>query len=300
MTRLPRFQRADLTAQLAFTGRDVAILRAVARHHFLRSSQIAALVGGSRQQVLRRLQRLYHHGHLDRPRCQLDYYHRGGSRELIYSLTHRGGQQLTLLDSFPAQRLPPADGNVKRLYLEHALLVSDVAVTLEQAQRGKVRVLPEHELPLRSRPDPSRQPFAWGVQVSSQLRIGLQPDKVFGLQVSGEERPAVFFLEADRGTMPVTRAGLSQSSFFRKLLAYQATWTQGIHRSRFGFPRFRVLTVTSSPERVGHLVAACQRLERGHRLFLFTDRDSFLRHPDPFTAPMLNGKGERDCLLKAQ
>jgi hypothetical protein len=35
-----------------------------------------------------------------------------------------------------------------------------------------------------------------------------------------------FFLEADRGTMPVTRWTLSQTSFFRKLLAYEATWTQ--------------------------------------------------------------------------
>jgi hypothetical protein len=300
MTRLPRFHRATLTTPLVFTDRDVAILRVVAQHHFLRSSQIAALVGGSRQQVLRRLQRLYHHGHLDRPRCQLDYYHRGGSRELVYALTGRGGQQLTVLDGVSPGRLPPHAGDVKRLYLEHALLVSDVAVALELSPRGDVRLLPEHELELPARLGHSRQPFAWGVNVTPQLRIGLQPDKVFGLQASDAQPPAVFFLEADRGTMPVTRAGLSQSSFFRKLLAYQATWTQGVHRSRFGFPRFRVLTVTSSPERVRHLVAACQRLDRGHRLFLFTDRDSFLRQPDPFTAPLLNGKGETDCLLNIQ
>lgn len=298
MTRLPRFQRVEPDAALTLTPRDVAILRVLAIHRFLRPSQVAALVGGSRQQVLRRLQRLFHHGFVERPRCQIDYYHRGGSRELVYALTSQGGSELRRLTDF--SWLPPMTGDVKRLYLEHALMVSDVAVTLAQSPSRTVRVLHEHELALPSRLAGNRQPFAWNVNVTPQLRIGLQPDKVFGLQSSGEETPAVFFLEADRGTMPVTRAGLSQSSFFRKLLAYQATWTQGVHRSRFGFPRFRVLTVTSSSERVRHLVEACQRLERGHRLFLFTDLDSFTKHPDPFTAPMLNGKGEVDCLMEVQ
>lgn len=297
MPRLPRFQRTRLAVTFRLTTRDVAILRVVAIHRFLRSSQIAALAGGSRQQLLRRLQLLYHHGFVERPRCQIDYYHRGGSRELVYSLTRQGGQHLTGLAKFPERWLPSVVGEVKRLNLEHALMVSDVAFTLERSQKDSARFLHEHELTLPSRLASEHQPFAWWVNVTPQLRVGLQPDKVFGLRQHGAEPPAVFFLEADRGTMPVTRAGLAQSSFFRKLLAYQATWTQGVHRSRFGFPRFRVLTVTSSPERVKHLVAACQRLDRGHRLFLFTDRDSFLRHPDPFTAPLVNGKGEADHLL---
>ena len=63
--------------------------------------------------------------------------------------------------------------------------------------------------------------------------------------------------------------------------AYQATWTSGLHRT-LGFPRFRVLTITSSPERVEHLIVACQRLERGQGLFLFADRTEF-RQSDPLT-----------------
>jgi hypothetical protein len=52
-----------------------------------------------------------------------------------------------------------------------------------------------------------------------------------------------FFLEADRGTMPVVRSGLTQTSFYRKLIAYEATWTQKIHQRHLGIHRFRVLTV---------------------------------------------------------
>jgi hypothetical protein len=83
---------------------------------------------------------------------------------------------------------------------------------------------------------------------------------------------AYFFLEADRGTMPVTRHTLSQTSFFRKLLAYEATWTNKVHQRYLGIPRFRVLTVTTIAARVNTLLAACSELKRGHGLFLFADQ----------------------------
>ena len=81
-----------------------------------------------------------------------------------------------------------------------------------------------------------------------------------------------FFLEADRGTMPVIRSGLTQTSFYRKLIAYEATWTQKIHQRHLGIHRFRVLTVTTVAARVKSLLEACSQLKRGHGLFLFADR----------------------------
>lgn len=69
--RLPRFKRATEIPPIRLTGRDREIIRQVHRHRFLRSSHIVALIGGSSQQVSRRLQRLFHHGYLDRPRSQI-------------------------------------------------------------------------------------------------------------------------------------------------------------------------------------------------------------------------------------
>ena len=111
--------------------------------------------------------------------------------------------------------------------------------------------------------------------MSSRLKLGIVPDRVFALEYQnegGDAECAFFFLEADRGTMPAIRRNLAQTSFYRKLLAYEATWSQSLHRTRFGFNRFRVLTVTASIERVNSLVNACSLLERGHGLFLFADR----------------------------
>src|SRR6185503_20851330 len=94
---------------------------------------------------------------------------------------------------------------------------------------------------------------------------------------------AFFFLEADRGTMPVRRKNLFQTSFYRKLLAYEATWSQSIHRRSFGFNRFRVLTVTTSTARVKSLVDACSKLQRGRGLFLFADHTILEKAGDVFS-----------------
>jgi hypothetical protein len=118
--------------------------------------------------------------------------------------------------------------------------------------------------------------------------LGVVPDRVFALEAEdndGKRERAYFFLEADRGTMPVIRKNLSQTSMYRKFLAYEATWSQSIHEKRFGFHRFRVLTVTKGAERVNSLVEGCSKLERGHGLFLFAD-ESLLQNPELLFAPL--------------
>jgi hypothetical protein len=96
--------------------------------------------------------------------------------------------------------------------------------------------------------------------------------------------------------MPVTRQTLAQTSFRRKLLAYEATWTQKIHQRNLGINRFRVLTVTTSAERVKSLVAACSQLKRGHGLFLFADKA--ILSGDLFAPVWQTGKpGETGSLL---
>jgi hypothetical protein len=115
---------------------------------------------------------------------------------------------------------------------------------------------------------------------------GVIPDRVFGLEFSdefGRQNHCWYFLEADCGTMPVTRHNLDQSSFYRKLLAYEATWRKELHRTRLGFDRFRVLTVTRSPQRVDHMLEVCSQLQRGQGLFLFTEASSLLAGGDVLT-----------------
>jgi hypothetical protein len=286
-SRLPRFKRVPPTAPILLTERDHDIIRLVHRHRFIRSRQIVALMGGSEQRVVRRLQILFHHGYLERPRVQIQYYERGGSRTIAYGLGNKGGALLKqefgiIVDSDSWSEKNHAIG---RVFLEHALLVSDMMVSLELAcrKRGGVRLLHEDELELPA--------FQWRVKIQNGMMLGVIPDRIFALEYAdqtGLVQRAYFFLEADRGTMPVVRKGLTQSSFYRKLLAYEATWTQKVHQRHLGIPRFRVLTVTTSAPRVESLLDACSQLKRGHGLFLFADQ-SVLKN-DLFASVWHNGK----------
>src|ERR1700722_16407368 len=93
-SRLPRFKRSTTVAPMQLTKRDREIIRAVHRHRFLRSPQIVALIDGGSQPVLRRLQLLYHHGYLERPPIQLEYFHQGGSHHMVYGLGNEGAALL--------------------------------------------------------------------------------------------------------------------------------------------------------------------------------------------------------------
>jgi hypothetical protein len=267
MSRLPRFKRVATVAPIHLTERDHDILRLVHRHRFLRSHQIIALIGGSAQNLSRRLQWLFHHGYLERPRAQLQYYERSGSQTIAYGLGNKSGSLLKINPASWGEK----NRAIGRMYLAHALLVSDIMVSLELACRQHgIRLLHEDELNL-----PVEAPLHWRVKIRDGTKLGVIPDRAFALEYAdqhGSTQRVYYFLEADRGTMPVVRQKLSQTSFYRKLLAYEATWTNKVHQRHLGLPRFRVLTVTTSAARVKSLLDACSRLQRGHGLFLFADR----------------------------
>lgn len=279
MPRLPRFKRSPDIPQFQLTDRDREILKHVHRHRFLRSDHLVALTTGSPQQMLRRLQLLYHHGYLERPRCQIDYYHLGGSRRIAYGLGNKGAAWLKRELALPFHKLNwKRKNHVGKLSLAHALLVSDIVVAVELAcrQRADVRLLTPDELLLAR----MREPFQWSVLIGQRQKCGVIPDHVFGLEFNGQR--CWYFLEADRATMPITRGTLQQTSFYRKLLAYEATWTRDQHRRDFGIQRFRVLTVTTKAERRKGMIAACQQLKQGRGLFLFTDTNTLQAQPDFF------------------
>ncbi len=289
MPRLPRFKRSPEIPPLRLTSRDGEILKCLHRHRFLRSDHVISLCSGSRQQILRRLQRLYHHGYLERPHCQIDYFH-SGSRRIAYGLGHKGAAWLKRELALKFHQLEwKQKSNVGRLFLDHALLVSDIMVAVELACRNRkdIRLLAADELQAAD----MREPFQWNVDIGQRRKIGVIPDRVFGLECDG--KTTWYCLEADRGTMPITRGHLDQTSFQRKLLAYAATWSQNLHRTRFGWQRFRVLTVTTSAQRVQGIKQACQDLANGHGLFLFLDAVAMAQQRDILAIPWQTSRPDK-------
>lgn len=196
---------------------------------------------------------------------------------MAYGLGNKGAAWLKRDLSLPYHKLDwKRKNHVGRVFLEHALLVSDIMVAVELACRNRkdVRLLAADDLNIPK----MREPFQWKVNIG--IKCSVIPDYVFGLEFNGQR--CWYFLEADRATMPVKRGNLNQTSFYRKLLAYETTWKNTIHSRDFGIHRFRVLTVTTNSERVQGMIAACEKLKQGRGLFLFTDTESLQLQPDIF------------------
>lgn len=275
--RRPRFQRANTPLRL--TSDDLAILDHVRSHRFLRSTHLIRLLAHRpAKKLIERLGSLYHAGYLDRPRAQLDYFAHGGSAPMVYAL---GDRSSSVLSTTGDADWSDKNRDVRRPYIEHTLMVADIMVAIEVAARARSDIeFIDAERLLPSYPQaPQARPWRLSAEVvDGRVRhsVALIPDAVFALRFRVSDRCAYFFLEADRGTMPIDRADLAQSSIRRKLLAYQAALKARQHVERFGFANLRVLTVTTGADRLRSMLAALDDVT--HRAP--TGRFLFAEHAD--------------------
>lgn len=309
--RLPRFRRVETPPPFQLTPRDFAILYAVARFRFLSSTLIIRVAGGSPQQILRRLQLLFHHGYLDRPTvqvAQLAHVFDFGNRPFIYGLGRLGAHALAEAGVPLKDRLDWTTKNARAtaLFLAHTVETADTMIAFELACReaGAPKLIDHHDL-LPYLPEETRKedaPFHARVTIRTareSLKIGVIPDRVFSLAFEGRTR-LNFALELDRGTMDIRSKQLAgKSSFRRKLLGYHQLWKEGQHTARWGFKAFRVLTVTPSEKRIENMIAVQKEIvgEQGSNLFLFTTPKR-LQEKSPLADVWLSGKGETVALIQ--
>jgi hypothetical protein len=101
------------------------------------------------------------------------------------------------------------------------------------------------------------------VKLEASIRIGgvlrknaAIPDALFGLRFNDDEE-SYFMPEIDRGEMPVERYKNAQRTYFaKKMLTYYEANRQQRHVHDLGIKNFRVLTVTTTPERVERMLGA--------------------------------------------
>lgn len=310
--RQKRFKRNDSAPPIRMTERDVEILRQLARFRFLSSTQIHRLVGGSAQQVLRRLRAGYDHGHIERPRAQVAefaHFHDDGNRPLAYALATRGARVLANHGYGAIDRLDWTTKNSRATsdFLAHTLETADVMIGFEIACRDEStpRLVDHHAL-LPYLPESTRtddDPFRLDVSVrhaGHDVGIAVIPDRLFSLFVDTSSR-LNFGLELDRGTMDIRSKQLvGKSSFRRKLLGYWQAYRDQVHTERWGFKAFRVLTVTTSDARIKTMMEVQREIvgAQGSNMFLFTTLERYRVH-SPFDSIWLSGKGETVSLLPA-
>jgi DNA-binding transcriptional ArsR family regulator len=296
------FVRPEAPRVMRVTARDLSLLGNIGRFRLASTSQLAALDGGSAQNVSRALLALWENGYVERPEAQVAsrlLYE--GSRPTIYGLTRKGAALLRQHGFDVRRRL--LDGIDKARgagwrFVEHTVAVAEFMVRLELAARGRddLRILERGEI-LEDVPKSNRDRL---VHVEASIRVGgalrknaVVPDALFGLRLNDEEE-SYFMLEIDRGEMPVERYRNAQRTYFaKKMLTYYEANRQRRHVHDLGIENFRVLTVTMNAERVVRMLAALDGLTggRGSNMFLFTDQASVVAS-NPLDLEWTSGKRE--------
>jgi Replication-relaxation len=322
--RLPRYKRKPgAIRNFDVTQRDEQIVLLVARHRFIRSDQIAQLLKAanpttSAQNVSRRLQLLFHDNFLGRITIESDRIKPGSAPDICML----GNKGIDLLANKYGFRRSSADWTSKArtaadLHVAHALEVTNFMVALALACRhhGHLEVVYFDQIMRELAPPETRAsktPYSWPVSVRpipgrwpgrATKTLYAIPDRIFGLrnlEVPEERGVKFYFLEADRGTMPVERTDLDKSSLLRKLILYGFTHRDGLHGKYYGLPHFRVLTVVPTRQRIGTILAAHQKHTKSLMpapLCLFADRRGLLSAEDFFAYPWIDAGGAPHRLL---
>jgi hypothetical protein len=284
---------------MQITERDVQLLAHVGRHRFLSSAHLAALDGGSPQNVVRSLRVLFDHGYLDRPRAQLASVPLEGPQAMVYGLAPKGAR---LLREHGHHLSGGGDWTEKNkragsIFLAHTLAVADFYTALELSCRANpdIALIREPEI-IAAAPEETRrarEPLRWVVQPAQGRNElwSVVPDGLFALSFA-DGTASYFLLEIDRGTIPIARHSLNHRSIVRKLSTYYQGWREGRPVEQFGVKQVRVLVLTSSAARMRNMLSAIAELTdgRGSAFFVFGHRD-LLNDASPLEAAWTDGKG---------
>lgn len=276
------------------TARDLDIIRRVRRHRLLRSRDHLLPLFGGRARALRRARRLADSGYLyrlpGRAPNEQDIFAIGNRGEAL--LSKQLGQRRTRVDWAQQNRRLGAP------YIAHTLLVSSILVGIETAcrEREGCRFISEEEIARGEGGRPCPNPL----EITAQIRWDGEPrlariyaDGVFGVEEAGPggaPRRSYFFLEADRGTMPVMSPRFDRPSIIKKMRVYQAAAkvdrairSTSAHERRMGIRSLRTLFVAAPDStrgsdgrtRIASFEAASRAIMKGQGsgLFLFARRE---------------------------
>lgn len=306
--RMERKRRARTTpmpcGKLArLSDRQLAIIALLSRYRYLDAAHLYALLGSFNSNVRKALTDLFHEHRLVHRLSQRAFLRDPIHDSEIYELSDAGwALAATKVQTMqPRGKLNGTGYGASTLSI-HNLLVCHAVASIEAAAKASgVRFISCAEILART-PAATRDakiPLAIATSISrpslrgqiERASIPIIPDAAFALQYpSGGFR--CFFIELDRGTMPISRASLKDTSFERKLLQYRDVLMRGSYKPHLGMTStpLLILTITPSLERVRSLKVCLKALgeDRWNEAFLFKAEASIAPFkPAPRPAPSL-------------
>src|SRR5580704_18971282 len=198
------FKRPQEPRPFRITPRDLSLLGNLARLRLASGEQLAALDGGSGQNVSRSLLALWENGYVERLLGQAEkriLY--AGSFPLIYGLT-RPGAWLLRKHGFEVRRRLLYETDKQRAagwrFIEHRVDVSEFMVQLELACRQCESASLIERREIVDSADKTRRDHR--IRLNAKVEIdgehkclSVDPDEIFGLRWGNADKEAFFFLE---------------------------------------------------------------------------------------------------------
>lgn len=265
---------------------DIVLLEAAFRCRLLQQRHFGALTGRSAKSLERRLLQLARNGYLGRKKLAHTPY--------VYFASSAGQHELLVRGRIKEQELRPrAFSDLKPLYADHELMLTDIHVALWLAAKNGPLTFTRWE---------QGRGLHASVVIDRQ-RLPWRPDALVAFEDSRRQEgrnKAAFFLEADRSSE-------GHRQFAQKLQAYWAALNAKMHEKRYGIPSFRVLTFCLTDARARNLCGLTRATlpKEAWKFFLFTDV-GYVALDDParvldevFLAPRDHDKGLRYPLIRA-
>lgn len=252
----------DMAQGYRLMERDVQLILDVYKYRYLSVSQITSLHFPSVQTARRRLRALTADGYLEG-------FTAAGIPERIYYLDRKGAEVAAAYLGIPIASLKWGKATRKPkdyYFLQHFLKANDFRIILAKACNSpgsETRLLgyiPEY---YGERADKGGvvkyiKDFVCDIRDPAKL-VHHTPDSVFALEKEG--KPALFFLEMDRGTEVLNNP---DKGFLKGLQFYLSYWVDGKYQ-RYQedfkcepFKAFRTLIVTTSQERIDNMRQAAK------------------------------------------
>lgn len=295
---IPSYKRAEKPPSAQLTERDLQIILAVYRYRLLSAHQIEALFFPStsdtthsrRSACQRRLQLLYHHGFLDR--LPQPVILGQGRAPFVYALDEAGANLVAGHLGIDRAEVgwKPKHNELGPQFLDHTLAINDVRVIIQRlVEQGRLELTQWlDEVALKSAEMKEKVPYlVEGARIERKYADGY-----FILKLSPTGQQAHFFLEVDQATM-------TNSRWQDKVKAYHEFRQSGRSKKHYGTSNFRVLTVTTSDQRLANLKRATEQAG-GDYFFWFTTQEGVtIWQPETFLQPIwsIATKGEKEPLF---
>lgn len=268
--RARRNERLDPPPAMRLTARDVRIIDAVYQYRLLAQAQIRRLLfaGKNPNTANRRLFLLYHNGYLDR-RFLLQ---EGGilTSETLYVLDRKGRDMLLEQGRHEEVKWERGQYPTGSQKIPHLLGTNQFRIEMVHAAKAM-----NLHLDIWLDDTTLHQDYDRVYIKGKRAEESIIPDGYFQLRRPG--RAAMhFFLELDNDKMSIPR-------FQRKIRKYIAWHASGKLFARFQTENYRVLTVTTSAERMHKLCESTGKVG-GRKRFWFGNLEE-MQAPDLITAP---------------